>query len=274
LLSDTLQLAPLVLLMLASGILSGLMAGLLGIGGGIIIVPILEFSLAFFGVDNAVRMHIAIATSLAIIIVTSFSSTRAHHKQDNVDRALIKKWMLSMVLAASVGSWAASKLNGKSLVVLFALLAFIVAIKMLVRGGTKKVQKIFPDHAAVQLMPMSIGFLSSMVGIGGGVMGVSFMTTFGMSIHRAVGTASFFGVLISVPGTISYMITGFGQVGLPPGNIGYISLIGFVIIGPVSYFAAPFGAKIAHKLNRRQLNLAFGLFLLIVSSQMLYRYLF
>lgn len=268
------QFAPLVLIMLASGILSGLMAGLLGIGGGIVIVPILEFSLAFFGVDDGVRMHIAIATSLAIIIVTSFSSARAHHKHDNVDRALIKRWMASMLLAASVGSWAASKLNGKSLVVLFALLAFFVAIKMLVRGGTKKVQKNFPDHAAVQLMPMSIGFLSSMVGIGGGVMGVSFMTIFGMSIHRAVGTASFFGVLISVPGTISYMITGSGQVGLPPGNIGYVSLIGLAIIGPVSYFAAPFGAKIAHKLNRRQLNLAFGLFLLIVSSQMLYRYLF
>lgn len=267
------QFAPLVLIMLASGILSGLMAGLLGIGGGIVIVPILEFSLAFFGVDDGVRMHIAIATSLAIIIVTSFSSARAHHKHDNVDRALIKRWMVSMLLAASVGSWAASKLNGKSLVILFALLAFFVAIKMLVRGGTKKVQKNFPDHAAVQLMPMSIGFLSSMVGIGGGVMGVSFMTIFGMSIHRAVGTASFFGVLISVPGTISYMITGSGQVGLPPGNIGYVSLIGLAIIGPVSYFAAPFGAKIAHKLNRRQLNLAFGLFLLIVSSQMLYRYL-
>ena len=251
--------------MLASGIVSGLMAGLLGIGGGIVIVPILEFSLAFFGVDEAVRMHIAIATSLAIIIVTSFSSARAHHRRDNVDHQLIKNWALSMLVAAAVGSWAASKLNGKSLVVLFALLAFVVAVRMLARGGTKKVQDNFPDHVAVQLMPMSIGFLSSMMGIGGAVMGVSF--------HRAVGTASFFGVLISIPGTISYMITGFGTVGLPPGNIGYVSLIGLAIIAPASYLAAPFGAKIAHKLDRRQLNLAFGLFLLIVSSQMLYRYL-
>lgn len=272
-LGDASQVTPLVIIMLASGIVSGLMAGLLGIGGGIVIVPILEFSLAFFGVDEAVRMHIAIATSLAIIIVTSFSSARAHHRRDNVDHQLIKNWALSMLVAAAVGSWAASKLNGKSLVVLFALLAFVVAVRMLARGGTKKVQDNFPDHVAVQLMPMSIGFLSSMMGIGGGVMGVSFMTLFGMSIHRAVGTASFFGVLISIPGTISYMITGFGTVGLPPGNIGYVSLIGLAIIAPASYLAAPFGAKIAHKLDRRQLNLAFGLFLLIVSSQMLYRYL-
>lgn len=259
--------------MLASGLVSGLMAGLLGIGGGIVIVPILEFSLTFFGVDDAVRMHIAIATSLAIIIVTSFSSTRAHHKRGNVDLVLIKNWALSMLIAAAVGSWAASKLNGKALVILFALLAFFVAIKMLTRGGTKKTQDDFPNHWAVQVMPMSIGLLSSMIGIGGGVMGVSFMTIFGMSIHRAVGTASFFGVLISIPGTISYMITGYGVAGLPPGNIGYVSLIGLAIIAPASYLAAPLGAKIAHKLDRRQLNLAFGLFLLMVSSQMIYRYL-
>ncbi|MBL4602182.1 MAG: sulfite exporter TauE/SafE family protein [Emcibacteraceae bacterium] len=268
------EIIPLILVMLASGVLSGLMAGLLGIGGGIVIVPILEFSLSYFGVDEAVRMHVAIATSLAIIIVTSFSSARAHNKHENVDHALIKKWAVSMLIAAAIGSWVASMLNGKSLVIIFALLAFVVAFKMLLKGDPAKTGTQFPNHWAVQLMPLSIGGLSSMMGIGGGVMGVSFMTIFGMPIHRAVGTASFFGVLISIPGTISYMITGAGVEGLPAGNIGYVSLIGLGVIAPVSYLAAPFGAKIAHQLNQRQLNLAFGGFLLFVSSQMIYRYLF
>ncbi|MEZ5757976.1 MAG: sulfite exporter TauE/SafE family protein [Emcibacteraceae bacterium] len=268
------EMVPLILGMLAAGVVSGVMAGLLGIGGGIVVVPILEFALSVFGVDETVRMHIAIATSLAIIIVTSFSSARAHHRRGNVDLKLIKSWAVSMLIAAAVGSFAASKLNGKSLVILFALLAFFVALKMLFKGDTKKAGEQFPDSIAVQLMPISIGGLSSMMGIGGGVMGVSFMTLFGMPIHRAVGTASFFGVLISIPGTISYMITGYGVEGLPPGNIGYVNLFGLALVAPVSYFAAPIGAKIAHRLDQRQLNLAFGAFLLFVSSQMIYRYLF
>ena len=273
-LSDFSQLLPLIFIMLASGVVGGVMAGLLGIGGGIVIVPILEFSLTFFGVDEAIRMHIAIATSLAIIIVTSFSSARAHHRHDNVDFTVIKSWAVSMLIAAIIGSWLASKLDGKILVIIFALLAFFVALKMLLKGDASNDGKNFPDNFLVQLMPISIGGLSSMMGIGGGVMGVSFMTLFGMSIHRAVGTASFFGVIISIPGTISYMITGAGIEGLPPGNVGYVSLLGLIMIAPASYLAAPLGAKIAHKLEQRQLNLVFGLFLLFVSSQMIYRYLF
>ncbi len=265
---------PIIPIMLVTGLISGVMAGLLGIGGGIVIVPILEFSLSLFGVDETVRMHVAIATSLAIIILTSFSSARAHNNRGTVDKELIKKWSVSMLLAAAFGSWAASELNGKALVIIFALLALLVALKMLILGDSKKVRDRFPDHPAVQLMPISIGCLSSMMGIGGGVMGVSYMTLFGMPIHRAVGTASFFGVLISIPGTISYIVTGLGEEGLPPGNIGYVSMIGLLLIAPISYLAAPLGAKIAHQLKQRQLNLAFGLFLLVVSSQMIYRYLF
>ena len=260
--------------MLATGLLSGVMAGLLGIGGGIVIVPILEYALGLFGVDETVRMHVAIATSLAIIIITSFSSARAHDKKGTVDRGLIRKWSLSMLAAAAFGSWLASRLNGKALVIIFAILALFVALKMLFKGDGKKSRDGFPDHLAVQLMPISIGTLSSMMGIGGGVMGVSFMTFFGMPIHRAVGTASFFGVLISIPGTLSYMITGLNIEGLPPGNIGYVSLVGLLTIAPASFFAAPVGARIAHSLEQRQLNVAFGLFLLFVSSQMIYRYLF
>ena len=272
--SATADILTFIPVLLMAGLLSGVMAGLLGIGGGIIIVPILEFALSIYGVDEAVRMHVAIATSLAIIIVTSFSSVRAHNKRGTVDKKLIKNWAASMLLSAAFGSWLASELDGKVLVIIFAVLAFFVALKMLLLGDSKQVREEIPHHPAVQLMPISIGGLSSMMGIGGGVMGVSYMTLFGMPIHRAVGTASFFGVLISIPGTISYVITGVGIDGLPPGNVGYVSLIGLLLIAPTSYFTAPLGAKIAHSLDQRQLNRAFGLFLLFVSSQMIYRYLF
>ncbi len=272
--SDVAELLPLILIMLAAGALSGVMAGLIGIGGGIVIVPILEFSLSFFGVTDSVRMHIAIATSLAIIIVTSFSATRAHHRRGTVDVPLIKSWAVAMFVGAALGSWGASKLNGKILVIIFAFLSLFVALKLLLKRDSKKMRDGFPDHPSVQLMPLSIGILSSMMGIGGGVMGVSYMTLFGVPIHRAVGTASFFGFMISIPGTISYMLTGWDVAGLPPGNLGYVSLIGLAVIAPASFLAAPVGAKIAHSLDQKQLNLVFGLFLLTVSSQLLYRYLF
>ncbi|MDG1858460.1 MAG: sulfite exporter TauE/SafE family protein [Emcibacteraceae bacterium] len=266
------ELYPLLLMMLGAGLLSGLMAGMLGIGGGIVLVPILEIALSFIGVEGDVRMHIAIATSLSIIIVSSFSSTRAHYRRGAVDVNIIKAWAPAMLFGAVLGSWAASRLDGTALVILFALLAFAVALKMLIKGETKIIREGFPDHPLVQIMPYSIGMLSSMIGIGGGVMGVSYMSLFGIPIHRAVGTASFFGVLISVPGTISFIITGWGLEGLPEGNLSYVNLIGLFIIAPVSFFAAPIGAKIAHSMDQKKLNLAFGLFLLFVSTQMLYRY--
>lgn len=261
-------------MMLAAGMLSGIMAGLLGIGGGIVLVPILEIVLSIMGVADGVRMHVAIATSLAIIIVTSYSSTRAHYRKGVVDVGIIKNWAPAMLFGAVLGSWAASRLNGTALVILFALLAFAVALKMLFKGDSKIIRDGIPDHPLAQVMPYSIGMLSSMIGIGGGVMGVSYMSLFGIPIHRAVGTASFFGVLISVPGTISFIITGWGIDGLPEGNIGYVNLIGLLLIAPVSFFAAPIGAKIAHSLDQKKLNLAFGFFLLIVSTQMIYRYVF
>jgi len=272
-LSALADLYPLIIIMLGAGIVSGLMAGLLGIGGGIVLVPIIEIALSFFGAGDELRMHIAIATSLAIIIITAFSSTRAHYRRGAVDVGIIKSWAPAMLFGAVLGSWAASRLNGTYLVLLFSFLAFIVAIKMLFKGDTKLIRDGIPDHPLVQFMPYSIGMLSSMIGIGGGVMGVSYMSLFGVPIHRAVGTASFFGVLIAIPGTISYMITGQGIEGLPQGNVGYVSFIGIAIIAPASYFAAPIGAKIAHSLDQKKLNLAFGLFLFFVSTQMLYRYL-
>ncbi|MDA0708169.1 MAG: sulfite exporter TauE/SafE family protein [Proteobacteria bacterium] len=263
---------PLIAVMLASGFVSGIMAGLLGIGGGIVVVPILEFSLSYFGVDESIRMHIAIATSLAIIIITSISSARAHYKNGTVEISIVKNWAIAIFIGAIIGSWVASKMDGKILIVIFAFLAFGIALKMLFsKNGTVKVNVGIPQTKIMQLVPFSMGGLSSMMGIGGGVMGVSVMTLYGIPIHRAVSTASFFGFLISIPGTITFILSGLDVPNLPIGNLGYVNLVGLAIIAPVAYFSAPLGAKIAHQLSQKHLNLMFGLFLLFVSSQMLYR---
>ena len=273
--NSLIDILPLIAILLVAGSLSGLMEGLLGIGGGIVIVPILEFSLSYFGIDDTVRMHIAVATSLAIIIPTSLSSARAHHRRGTVDVDIIKNWAPGIFIGAVLGSYLASKLNGTMLVIIFACLAFLIALKMLIpKNNKKQIEGGIPRGGFFHLVPFVMGALSSMMGIGGGVMGVSVMTLYKISIHRAVSTAAFFGFLISIPGTVGFMITGLNVTGLPFGNVGYVSFIGFFIIAPAAYLMAPVGAKLAHQLNPEQLTFMFGLFLLFVSSQMIYRYVF
>lgn len=273
--SGFMEMLPLVVVLMVAGTLSGLMAGLLGIGGGIVIVPILEFSLSYFGIDESMRMHIAVATSLAIIIPTSLSSARAHHKRGTVDVDIIKNWAPGIFIGAVIGSYLASKLDGKMLVVIFAFLAFLIGLKMLLSGKNERtIEGGMPRGGFFHLVPFLMGSLSSMMGIGGGVMGVSVMSLYKIPIHRAVSTAAFFGFLISIPGTIAFMITGLDVADLPVGNLGYVNLIALFIVAPAAFLMAPLGAALAHKLEPRQLSFMFGLFLLFISSQMIYRYVF
>jgi uncharacterized protein len=258
-------------MMLVTGAVGGILAGLLGVGGGIVIVPVLELVLAALGVDASVRMHVTVATSLATIIPTSISSSRAHHARGAVDLEQLKRWGVAVFLGAVAGVLLASHVSGNVLAVIFGTVALIVAVKMLLPLEGKHIAEQLPRGAAGQIMPLSIGAVSSMMGIGGGTLSVPIMTLFNFPIHRAVGTASLFGLLISVPATIGFVVTGWGQEGLPVGSLGYVNLIGFAIIAPVSYFAAPWGAKLAHALTKRQLGVMFGIFLSVVAVRMLVR---
>jgi uncharacterized membrane protein YfcA len=258
-------------MMLLTGAIGGILAGLLGVGGGIVIVPVLELVLTALGVDASVRMHVTVATSLATIIPTSISSSRAHHAKGAVDLEQLKRWGIAVFAGAVAGVLLASQVSGNVLAMVFGSVALIVAIKMLLPLEGKHIAQRLPVGPAGQLMPLTIGAVSSMMGIGGGTLSVPIMTLFNFPIHRAVGTASLFGLLISVPATIGFIVTGWGQEGLPPGSLGYVNLIGFAIIAPVSYFAAPWGAKLAHALSKRQLSVMFGAFLSIVAARMLVR---
>ena len=257
--------------MLATGLVAGVLAGLFGIGGGIVIVPVLETALGFMGVDPAIRMHVAVGTSLATIIPTSISSARAHHKRGAVDVEIVKRWAIFVLIGALLGAWVASMVHSNVLAVVFASMAFLVAVKMLFFPGSRNLTDEVPRGPLVPIIPTAIGGFSSMMGIGGGTFSVMTLTLFNEPIHRAVGTAALFGLVISLPGTLGFAIAGWGNPNIPPGSLGYVSLVGFACIAPITVLAAPLGAKIAHGISAKRLNMLFGAFLVIASLRLFYR---
>lgn len=254
--------------MLLTGAVSGVLAGLLGIGGGIVIVPVMEATLAFLGVDEAIRMHVAVATSLATIIPTSIASARAHHRRHSVDLALVRRWAVFVLAGALLGSFIATQVHGRILSAVFAIVAMIMAIRLILPQGGQTLARDVPRSWFVNTIPVAIGSISSMMGIGGGTLSVATLTLFNQPIHRAVGTAALFGLLISLPGTLGFVVGGLNDPRVPPGSLGYVSLLGFALIAPTTWLTAPLGAAIAHGLTQRKLSLGFGIFLLLVSLRM------
>ena len=257
--------------MLATGLVAGVLAGLFGIGGGIVIVPVLEAALGFAGVDPAIRMHVAVGTSLATIIPTSISSARAHHQRQSVDVEIVKRWAIFVLVGALLGAWIASMVHSRVLAMVFASLAFMVAIKMLFFPESRNLTEKVPRGPLVAVIPTAIGCFSSMMGIGGGTFSVMTLTLFNEPIHRAVGTAALFGLVISVPGMLGFAIAGWGDPRIPAASLGYVSLVGFACIAPATVLAAPLGAKLAHGFSAKRLNMLFGAFLIVASLRLSFR---
>jgi uncharacterized membrane protein YfcA len=257
--------------MLATGCVAGVLAGLFGIGGGIVIVPVLEAALGFLGVDPAIRMHVAVATSLATIIPTSISSTLAHHRRKSVDFDIVRRWAVFVLIGALLGAWIASLVHSRVLALVFATLALTVAAKMVLLPETRNLASDVPRGPLMPVIPTAIGCFSSMMGIGGGTFSVMTLSLFNVPIHRAVGTAALFGLIISLPATVGFVVTGWTDLRLPAGNLGYVSLVGFAMIAPATVLMAPLGARIAHGLSQKRLGVLFGVFLLLVSVRLFYR---
>ena len=257
--------------MLATGCVAGVMAGLFGIGGGIVVVPVLELTLGFLDVDPAIRMHVAVATSLATIIPTSLSSARAHHLRQSVDITIVKRWAIFVLIGALAGAWIASQVHSRVLAMVFATLALLFAIKMVLLPESRNLTEGVPRGPLMPIIPTVIGCLSSMIGIGGGAFSVMTLTLFNQPIHRAVGTAALIGLLISLPGTIGFVIAGWNDVRVPPGSLGYVSMIGFALIAPATVLTAPIGAKIAHSFSEKKLSILFGVFLVIAATRLFYK---
>ena len=254
--------------MVFAGVLGGFVAGLLGVGGGIVIVPVLYFILSGMNIDLGLAMKIAVATSLGTIIFTSLSSTRSHYKRDAVDFALLKSWGVPIFLGVVIGTLLGGIVDGLVLTIIFAVVALLVAANMIFRARNAALAEDFPNRVVKAISGICIGLISAMMGIGGGTLSVSILTAFGFDIRRAVGTASAIGFIIAIPGAIGYALTGLGEPDLPVGSIGYVNLIALAALVPLTMLVAPLGAKVAHVLPRKVLSYAFALFLLATAIRM------
>lgn len=253
----------------ATGVLAGLIAGLLGVGGGIVIVPVLFQILLLLGYDPAVVMHVAVGTSLMCIVPTSIASLRAHAKRDSVDVGLLKSWAPAVFAGSALGSVLAGYARGDILSGMFALLAFTVAAQMAFLRPDFRLSDQLPRGLTKIGIGGFIGGFSSMIGIGGGTLSVPVLTYCNYPMRLAVGTASAIGLVIAVPGALGFMAMGWGVEGRPPGSIGYVSLVGFALIAPLSFLAAPYGARIAHAIPPVWLKRAFAIFLVATGAKFL-----
>ena len=272
---DLTGLLELALLLIAVGALSGFLAGLFGIGGGAILVPVFYECFRLAGVPLEVRMPLCIGTSLAIIIPTSIASFRAHFNRGAVDMVILRQWWLPVVIGVLAGSVTARYAPERLFKIVFVMVAYSAATRLLLARDSWKIGEDFPKGPLMKLYGFVVGLLSTLMGVGGGLFLNLLMTFYGRPIHQAVATSSALAVLISIPGAIGYVYAGWPAaahypevVALQlPFALGYISLIGAVLVMPTSLLIAPLGVKAAHAMSKRTLEMAFGCYLFIVGSR-------
>lgn len=256
------------LILLSMGALAGLLAGLLGIGGGLVIVPVLALVFDGQGVDGSVIMHLAIGTSLATIVTTSLSSLRAHHRRGAVEWPVFVRITPGIILGGILGSSLAAVLPSDILRMAFAVFLLLVAIRMAFDVAPGPHRQL-PGRAGMTLAGTLIGAVSTLMGIGGGTLSVPFLTWCNVGVRRAVATSAAIGLPIAVTGTILYMITGWKQPVLPALSLGYINLPAYAGIVVASVLFAPLGARLAHRLPERLLKRFFAAFLALLGVKLL-----
>ena len=274
---ENLNLGEIINLLAVLGIaaaVAGFMAGLLGVGGGIIMVPALYYAFTILDFELATRMHLSVGTSLAIIIPTSIISTKTHMEYDAVDFKMVKSFGIFILLGVIAGTFLAVNLKTPSLVLFFSIFAFMVGLFFIflrekLVNNPKSISNIVKNISGTV-----IGFISVPLGIGGGSLMVPFMRTFGYDIRKSIGTAAAIGFLIAISGTITMIIGGkvIDNV-TTPYSIGYINLLGFLVFVPVTMVMARLGAKAVYKIDKKLLSKIFGAFLLIVSIRSFIEYL-
>lgn len=257
-----------ILFLLASGAVAGMFAGLLGIGGGIIIVPVLAMVFTSQGISIDVLMHVSIGTSLATIVITSLSSIRAHQKHKAIDWTVVRVITIGLFIGGLIGAAIAKLIPGEDLKLIFSIFMFLIAAQMYF-GNTTKPHRTLPNKPGMILAGTSIGTIASLMGVGGGSMSVPFFTWCNMSIRNAVATSSAVGFPIAVAGTIGFVVTGWSAVDRPVMSIGYVNLPALLSIVVASVLSAPLGAWIAHRISPIILKRIFAGFLLILGIRML-----
>jgi uncharacterized membrane protein YfcA len=253
---------------IGGGVVTGLMAGLFGIGGGAVIVPVLYEIFRVLGVPDAVRMQLCVGTSLAIIVPTNIRSYVAHRAKGAVDHHVVKVWVLPALAGIVIGSVAAAYAPPAVFRLAFVIIAGAIALKLLFGRDGWRIADDFPGQPGMSGFGLTIGLSSSLMGISGGSVANVIQTLYGRTMHQAVATSAALGVPISIAGTIGYALAGLPhQSQMPPFSIGFVSLIGVVVMAPVSTLVAPYGARLAHALPRRTLEISFAIFLLVACAR-------
>lgn len=255
-------------ILISMGALAGITAGLLGIGGGIIIVPVLVMVFQHQEVDASVLMHVAIGTSLATIVITSLSSIRAHQKHGAIDWAVFRTITPGILVGALLGSVIADAINGELLRNLFIGFMFIVAVQMS-RGMATKAHRTLPAKTGMLGTGVLIGIVSAIMGIGGGALSVPFLTWCNVQVRKAVATSASIGLPIAVAGTLGFIVNGWDSAARPEWSIGYVNIPAFLGIIVASVLSAPLGAKLAHKIPPLMLKRIFAVFLVVVGIRMI-----
>jgi uncharacterized membrane protein YfcA len=269
------ELVELALMLVAVGALSGFFAGIFGIGGGAVLVPVFYECFRLAGVPLEVRMPLCIGTSLAIIIPTSIRSFRAHYARGAVDMEILKSWWAPIVIGVVTGSVIARYAPERLFKIVFVMVAWSAAARLLLARDNWKFGDDVPKGPLMRLYGFIVGLLSTLMGVGGGLFSNLLMTFYGRPIHQAVATSSALAVLISIPGVLGYVYAGWPAAARYPDvaalqlpfAIGYVSLIGAVLVMPTSLLTAPLGVRAAHALSKRKLEMAFGAYLFIVGSR-------
>lgn len=252
-----------------SGVVSGLLAGMLGIGGGAVLVPVFYQVFGLLDVPEAVRMHLAVGSSLAIIVPTSIRSLTSHRARGAVDEALLRSFIVSVPAGVILASLTAAYISGRELRIIFTVFTFVFGLRLLFNRDGWRLGDALPGNPWRSMFGVMLGYFSTLLGIGGGILNNTFMTLYGRPIHQAVATSAGVGVLIAVPGTLGYIWAGWGEAGLPIASTGFVNWIAVALVIPIALLVTPLGVRLAHGLTRRQLEIGFGLFCLIVSGRFL-----
>lgn len=268
-LTDLLVYLPLVAGLLATGVFAGLLAGLLGVGGGIVMVPAMTIVFGLLGYDADVYHHVAVGTSLAVIISTGFVSARSHFKRGAVMVPVLKLWAPFIISASLLGGLMSRYYSGDVLRIIFGVIAFLLAVNAVLPFQEKLMGQLKGSAITNRLSAFVIGYVSALMGIGGGSLSVPTLTAFGNTIHKAVGTSAALGVLLAVPAAIGFVISGWGIAERPPFSFGYVNIPAMLLIGLTASLVAPIGASLAHRLDQKQLKLGFAVFLVVVSVRMI-----
>ncbi|KIN77021.1 sulfite exporter TauE/SafE family protein [Sulfitobacter mediterraneus] len=265
---ETDLLLQMALMLMAIGAFAGVLAGLLGVGGGIVLVPAFFYAFQTLGYDGPQLMQMCLATSLATIIVTSLRSVHSHNKKGAVDWQILRSWAPGIVIGAIIGMLLVAQLRSGTLQAIFGGLALIVGLYMGFGRAEWRLGQAMPTGVLRAVLSPGVGFLSVLMGIGGGSFGVPLMSLFNTPIHRAVATAAGFGVLIAVPSVIGFLFVDM-QAGKPPLTIGAVNLVAFGIIIAMTLITAPLGVKLAHAMDPKPLKRVFAVFLVLVAVNML-----